>query len=158
MANVKPIPDGYHTVTPSFTFKDCRKAIEFYKKAFGAKNAQIFPAPDGKSTMHATIEIGNSIIMMGDEMPGVCSSAQTLGNSPIGLYIYVEDADKLFNQAVTAGATSIMPMSDVFWGDRCGCVVDPFGYKWNIATHKQDLTEEQVKKGAEAFFAQLGKK
>jgi uncharacterized glyoxalase superfamily protein PhnB len=137
MANAKPIPDGYHTVTPSFTFKDCKKAIEFYKKAFGGKNAQVFPTPDGKRTMHATIEIGNSIIMMGDEWPGMCTSAETQGDSPIGLYIYVEDADKLFNQAVAAGATSVMPMSDAFWGDRCGCVKDPFGYKWNIGRSRK---------------------
>jgi len=96
--------------------------------------------------------------MMGDEMPGMCASAETLGDSPIGMYLYVEDADKLFNQAVAMGATSVMPMSDAFWGDRCGCIKDPFGYKWNIATHTRDLTSDEIKKGAEAFFAQMSKK
>lgn len=150
----KPIPDGYHTVSPSFTFKDCRKAIAYYKKAFGAKNEKVFPTLDGQGVMHATLEIGNSIIMMGDEMPGMtCKSAETLGASPINFFIYVEDADQLFKQAVSAGAKADMPMYDAFWGDRCGHVTDPFGYSWMIATHKRDLTPEQIAEGAKAFFA-----
>ena len=156
----KPIPDGYHAVTPSFTFRDCKKAIEFYKKAFGAKNPQIFPAPDGKGVMHAVIQIGDSHIMMGDEKPGMsCKSAETLGESPISFFLYVQDADAVFKQAVNAGATAVMPMYDAFWGDRCGHVKDPFGYSWMIATHKKDLSREEVTEGAKAFFAQTaGKK
>ncbi len=157
----QPIPDGFHTLTPSFTFKDSKKAIEFYKKAFGAKVLDLMPDPSGRRTMHATIQIGNSIVMMGDEMPGSenCSkSAETTGNSPISLYVYVPDADTAFKQAVSAGATVNMPVADMFWGDRAGSLKDPFGYSWMIATHKQDLTNDQIRKGAEAFFAQMAKK
>ena len=157
----KPIPEGYHSVTPSFTFKDSRKAIEFYKKAFGAKVLDLMPDPSGRRTMHATIQIGNSMVMMGDEMPGsenCAKSAETLGSSPISLYVYVPDADQAFKQAVAAGATAGMPVADMFWGDRAGQVQDPFGYSWMIATHTRDLSKDEVRKGAEAFFAQVAKK
>ncbi len=157
----KPIPEGYHAVTPSFTFKDSQKAIGFYKKAFSAKVLDVFPNPTGRGIMHATIQIGDSIVMMGDEMPGAencAKSAETLGNSPISLYLYVPDADAAFKQAVAAGGTTVMPVMDMFWGDRAGSIKDPFGYSWMIATHKQDLTQEQIRKGAETFFAQMAKK
>ena len=155
----QPIPAGYHAVTPSFTFKDSRKAIEFYKKAFGAKVLGIFQNPSGRGIMHATIQIGDSIVMMGDENPGQnCKSAETLGGSPISLFVYVPNADATFKQAVAAGGMAAMPVADMFWGDRAGSIKDPFGYSWMIATHTQDLTDEQVRKGAEAFFAQMAKK
>jgi uncharacterized glyoxalase superfamily protein PhnB len=156
----KPIPEGYHTVTPSFTFKDSRKAIEFYKKAFGAKVLDLVPNLNGQGIMHATIQIGNSIVMMGDEMPAgenCPKSAETLGNSPISLYVYVPNVDEAFKQAVAAGGTETMPVADMFWGDRVGQIKDPFGYLWMIATHKQDLTDDQIRKGAETFFAQMAK-
>jgi len=153
-----PIPTGYHTVTPSLTFKDSQKAIEFYKKAFGAEVLDLFPSPTGRGIMHATIKIGDSIVMMGDENPGQsCQSAETLGGSPIGLYLYVTNADAVFTQAVAAGGTAAMPVADMFWGDRMGQIKDPFGYSWMIATHTQDLTQDQISKGAEAFFAQMAK-
>ena len=156
---VKSIPEGYHSVTPDLTLKDSLKAIKFYKKAFGAKEMGVFPSPDGKSTMHAVIKIGDSIIMMGDERPGEsCESAETLGASPVSLFIYVPDVDKVFNQAVDAGAEITMPLDDMFWGDRCGTVKDPFGYSWMIATHSRDMTWEEVQKGAEAFFAAAAKR
>ncbi len=155
---IKTIPEGFHTVTPSLTLKDSLKAIAFYEKAFGAKNAEVFPSPDGKHTMHATIRIGDSILMMGDEMSDMgCKSAESLGASPISLYVYVPDVDAVFEQAVAAGATEVMPVADMFWGDRCGTLKDPFGYQWTIATHKRDLTEKEVQKGAEAFFAAMEK-
>ena len=157
----KPIPEGYHAITPSFTFKDSKKAIEFYKKAFGAKVLDLFPNPLGQGIMHATIQIGNSVLMMGDEMPNAekcAKSAETLGSSPISLYVYVADADATFKQAVAAGGIVTMPMMDMFWGDRAGNIKDPFGYSWMIATHKRDLTPDEIKKGAEAFFAQMAKK
>lgn len=155
----KPIPQGYHSVTPSFTFKDSQKAIDFYKKAFGAKVLDIFPSLDGRGIMHATMQIGDSILMMGDERPGPgCKSAETLGNSPISLFIYVSNVDAAFKQAVAAGAIATMPVADMFWGDRAGTIKDPFGYSWMIATRTQDLTQEQIRKGAEAFFAQMAKK
>ena len=151
------IPAGYRTVTPSFTFKDSKKAIEFYQKAFGAKVLDLFPNLTGPGIMHATIQIGDSIIMMGDEGPQ-CQSAETLGSSPITLFIYVPNADATFKQAVAAGGTVAMPMAEMFWGDRAGSIKDPFGYSWMIATHTRDLTQEQIRKGAEAFFAQMAKK
>ena len=155
----KAIPDGYHTLTPSFTFKSSKKAIEFFQKAFSAKVLDVFPNLAGEGIMHATIQIGDSIVMMGDENPGQnCKSAETLGSSPISLYVYVSDADAVFKQAVAAGGTAIMPVADMFWGDRAGSFKDPFGYSWMIATHKQDLTNEQIQKGAEAFFSQMAKK
>jgi len=154
----KPIPEGYHAVSPSFTFKDSQKAIDFYKKAFGAKVLDVFPHLTGRGIMHATIQIGDSILMMGDEMPGQnCKSAETLGASPISFYLYVSNADAVFKQAIAAGCTVVMPVEDMFWGDRGGNVKDPFGYSWMIATHTQDLTTDQIRKGAEAFFAQLQK-
>ena len=158
---VNAMPEGYSTVTPSFTFKDSRKAIEFYKKAFSANVLDLMLDPSGRRTMHATIQIGHSIVMMGDEMPGAenCTkSAETLGSCPISLYVYVPDADAAFKQAVAAGGTAAMPMADMFWGDRAGSIQDPFGYSWMIATHKHDLTHEQIGKAAEAFFAHMAKK
>src|SRR5262249_33974562 len=119
----QPIPEGYHTLTPSFTFKDSKKAIDFYKKAFDAEVLDSFPNLTGQGIMHATIKIGNSILMMGDEMPNAenCSkSAETVGTSPITLYIYVTDADAAFKQAVAAGGAEVMPVGDMFWGDRAG--------------------------------------
>ena len=157
----KPIPDGYHSVTPSFTFKDSKKAIEFYTNAFGANVVDLFPGPGGQGIMHATLQIGDSIVMMGDENPhaeNCAKSAETLGNSPISLYLYVSNVDAAFNPAVAAGAAAAMPVADMFWGDRVGQVKDPFGYLWTIATHKQDLTNDEIQKGAEAFFAQMAKK
>lgn len=159
MAN--PIPNGYHTVTPSFTFKDSKKAIEFYKEALDAKVLDLFPHPSGQGIMHGTLQIGDSIVMMGDENPAAenCGkSAETLGGSPISLYLYVPNVDAAFNQAVEAGAAATMPVADMFWGDRVGQIKDPFGYLWTMATHKQDLTNDEVRKGAEAFFAQMAKK
>ncbi|MFI5363129.1 MAG: VOC family protein [Elusimicrobiota bacterium] len=153
---MKPIPEGYHTVTPNFTFKDSRKAIEFYKKALGAVELAVFPAPGGKGVMHAVLKIGNSIIMMGDENPEMnCRSAESLGASPISLYVYVENADAAFKKAVAAGAAATTPLQDAFWGDRFGVVKDPFGYSWNIATHTKDLTPEQLQKAAEEAMAHV---
>jgi len=156
----KPVPEGYHAVTPSLTFKDSQKAIDFYKKAFGAKVLDLMPSPTGRGVMHATMQIGNSILMMGDENPSPnCSkSAETLGSSPVSLYVYVPNVDAAFKQAVEAGGTATMPVADMFWGDRAGNIRDPFGYAWMIATHKQDLNNDEIKKGAEAFFAQMPKK
>jgi len=156
----QPIPAGYHSLTPNFTFKDSKKAIEFYQKAFSAKVLGVFPRPGGQGTMHATLQIGNSILMMGDEMPGAPNcpkSAETVGSSPISLFLYVPDVDAAFQQAIGAGATQTMPVMDMFWGDRCGSLKDPFGYSWMLATHKKDLTEQQIAEGAAAFFTQMPK-
>ena len=155
---VKAIPEGFNTITPCLTLKNSLEAIEFYEKAFGAKNLGVFPSPDGKRTMHAVIKIGESILMMGDEWPEQnCKSAESLGASPISLYIYVPNVDEVFEQAVDAGGTEIMPLSEMFWGDRCGTLKDPFGYSWTIATHTRDLTREEVQEGAQSFFAAAAK-
>ena len=154
---VQPIPPGFSTFTPSFTFKDAAKAIEFYERAFNAQVIDRLPGPDGKSVMHASLKIGESMMMLGNEMPGSeeCSkSAETLGQCPITLYLYVPDADRAFEQAVSAGATAAMAVTDMFWGDRAGMVKDPFGYSWMIATHIKDMSAEEVKQAAADFFKQ----
>src|SRR5579863_10452942 len=129
IAMVNPIPSGYHALTPSFSFKDSKKAIEFYKKAFGATVLDLFPSMDGKGIMHASLKIGDSIFMLGDEMGDMNRSAETVGSSPISLFVYMEDADKAFKQAVDAGAKVIYPVAEMFWGDRAGNLKDPFGYQ-----------------------------
>jgi PhnB protein len=153
----KAIPGGYRSLTPSLTFKDTQKAMDFYQKAFGAKVDDVFPNPSGKGVMHATMLIGDWIIMMGDEMPG-CPSVEALGGSPMGLFLYVPDVDAAFAKAVAAGATVTMPVADMFWGDRCGNLKDPFGYAWMVATHTRDLSKEEIRKGGEAFFAGMAGK
>jgi len=145
------IPEGFQSVTPYLTFKDTKKSLAFYENALGATILEVLPMPDGKGTMHATLKIGNSILMMGDEMPD-CPSAETQGGSSISLFVYVPDVDTAFKQAINAGATETMPVMDMFWGDRCGNLTDPFGYSWMIGTHKRDLTPEEIQEGAKEFF------
>lgn len=152
--NVKAIPDGYHTITPYLVVSDGARAIEFYKKAFGAQQIFRMDAPGGK-VMHAEIKIGDSIFMLTEESPETgCLAPTSLKGNPLSLYLYVEDVDGAFNQAVKAGAKVLMPVQDMFWGDRYGQVSDPSGHRWSLATHKQDLTPEQVEEGAKKFFAQ----
>lgn len=156
-SQVKPIPTGYHSITPALTVRDADKAIEFYKRALGAEERMRFLGPDGKSIMHAEIKIGDSIIFLGEERPDMgCHGPQGLGGTTVSLYLYVQDVDKAFTRAVTAGAKTKMPVADMFWGDRCGQVTDPFGHNWTIATHKEDLTLEEIYKRGQAFFAQMG--
>lgn len=151
---VDPIPKGYHTITPSLTVRGAEKAIEFYKRAFGAEEFFRMPTPDGKGLMHAELKIGDSRLFLMDECPdGGCRSPQSLGGTAVALHLYVSDADALFKRAVAAGATVRMPMQDAFWGDRYGRVVDPFGYEWGIATRKQDLTPDQIRNRATACVA-----
>lgn len=156
MSNVKPIPEGFHTMTPHLIVRDAAKAIEFYKKAFGAEEIMRMPGPDGKTVMHAELKIGDSMMMLCEEFPQMerWVAPQSLKGTTVAICLYVENADKAFQRAVDAGATVSMPMMDAFWGDRYGKVTDPFGHEWEMATHKQDLTPEQIGKGAEAFFAQ----
>jgi uncharacterized glyoxalase superfamily protein PhnB len=155
----KWIPEGFHSVTPMCMFKDARKAIEFYKRAFGAEELFAMPGPDGKGVMHAEVRIGDSIIMMGEENPQEpCKSAETMGGSPVSFYIYVENADQAYRTALQAGAEAQMPVEDMFWGDRTGTVKDPFGYSWTLATHIKDLTMQEIQQGAQAFFARMAKK
>jgi PhnB protein len=150
----KAVPEGYHSVTPIFVFKDAHKAIEFYKKAFGAEEQYVMPGPDGKGVMHALIRIGNSAIMMGEEHPQEpCKSAETMGGSPVSFYIYLKNVDEAFATALAAGAKATMPVQEMFWGDRVGTVQDPFGHTWWLATHIKDLTPEEIRQGAQAAFA-----
>ncbi len=142
--SVKPIPDGYHNLTPYMTVRDAARAIEFYKQAFGAVEKGVMHGPDGK-IMHAELRIGDSIFMLADEFPQYGAlSPQSTGGSGMGLHIYTEDVDGAFDRAVKAGATVEMPVSDMFWGDRYGKLGDPFGHKWSIATHKRDMSGDEM--------------
>ena len=154
--SVKPIPEGFHSVTPSLVVRDAARAIDFYKKAFGAQELMRMPGPDGK-IMHAEIKIGDSIIFLGEESPMMnhVKSPQTLGSCTGTLNIYVPNVDQVFQQAVSAGGKEVMPVTDQFWGDRYGNLVDPFGYSWGIGTHKEDLKPAEVEQRAQQFFAQM---
>jgi PhnB protein len=146
--NVKPVPEGYHTVTPYLVVSDAKRALEFYKKAFGAETKASMPAPDGR-VMHAEIKIGNSMLFLADEFPEFSpdtKSPQSTGSVTGTIFLYVPDADAVFKRAVDAGAKVNMPLSDMFWGDRFGKVIDPFGHHWGIATHKEELTGEEIEK------------
>ena len=153
---VKAIPEGFNSISAHLVVRDCAKAIEFYKKAFGAEQIFAMPSPDGK-IMHAEMKFGNSTLMMCEEMPEMgATSPQALNGSAVTVHLYVEDADKTFDQAVEAGATATMPLMDAFWGDRYGKVTDPFGHQWEICTHKEDLTPQEIGKRAGEFFANMG--
>jgi PhnB protein len=141
---VKSIPDGYHTVTPYLIIRGATEAIDFYKNAFGATELFRMPTPEGKIG-HAEIKIGDSSIMLADEYPEMgYKGPQSLGGSPLSLMIYVEDVDTVFNQAVAAGATIKEALQDKFYGDRMGTVVDPYGHIWHVATHKEDVSPEEM--------------
>jgi len=157
---VKPVPDGYHTVTPHLVLDDCAKAIDFYKKAFGATETVRMPAPGGKIA-HAEIQVGDSRVMMNDEMPpmpgqpGVYKSPKAAGLSTSALFLYVEDADKAFDRAVKAGCTARQSPTDMFWGDRWGQVIDPFGHTWGLATHIEDVPPSEMGKRHQEFMAKM---
>jgi uncharacterized glyoxalase superfamily protein PhnB len=158
MAKVKPIPEGSHTITPGLVVRGGKKALEFYKAAFGAKELGVMYGPDGKSVMHAELKIGDSKLYIGDEMPEMGAvSPQKLGGSPVTLHIYTEDCDALFKRAVAAGAKVKMPLADMFWGDRYGKVTDPFGHEWGISTHKEDVSEAEMEKRGKEWMASMPK-
>ena len=149
------IPKGLHTVTPSLVVAGAAKAIDFYKKALGAEELSRFPGPDGK-IMHAEIRIGDSTIMLADEMPDQgAKGPKSYGGTPVSFFVYRENVDAAWKQAVDAGAKPVMPLADQFWGDRAGCLEDPFGHQWWLAQHIQDLTPEQLKRSADAHFSQM---
>jgi len=150
MSKPKPIPEGYHTATPYLIIKDAAKAIEFYKKAFGAKEMMRMSQPDGRIG-HAEIKIGDSPILLADEFPEMgARSPQSLGGSPVSILLYVADVDAFAKQAVTAGAKVVRPIKDQFYGDRSGSFEDPFGHQWHIATHVEDVAPEEMHKRAAA--------
>lgn len=143
---VKPIPDGYHTVTPYLIMKKAGAAIDFYKKAFGAKELFRMPGPNG-AVMHAEIQIGNSIIMLADEYPDMgFVGPETRGGATSSILLYVEDVDSFVKKVETAGAKTLRPLQDQFYGDRSATYADPFGHVWTVATHKEDLTPEEIEK------------
>ena len=158
MAKAKsPIPEGFHTVTPQLILDNAAQAIDWYKKALGAEEVSRATGPDGK-ILHADLKIGNSHIMMNDAMGGA-KGPKALGGSPMSLWVYVENADALFNRAVGAGA-KVEPgpmgqISDQFWGDRCGTINDPQGYRWTIATHKEDLTPQEMKQRQDEWMKKM---
>jgi PhnB protein len=152
----KPIPEGYHTVTPYLAVKNAADAIEFYKRAFGAQEVERMPGPGGQGVMHAELKIGDSRVMLSDEFPGSgCSSPQSIGGTTCQLFLYVDDVDAAHKKAVAAGAKSTMAVADMFWGDRYGKVSDPFGHQWGMATHKEDVSPAEMRKRSEAFFAEM---
>lgn len=154
---IKAIPDGYHSITPYIVVEDTTEAIDFYKRAFDAKEISSNRLKDGK-VIHAQIKVGDSFIMLSDEFPmGQCKSPKSIGGTPVMLHLFTENVDKLFNQAVSSGATVVMPVMNMFWGDRYGQIKDPFGHVWSIATHKEDLSPEEIQKKGEEAFSQMQK-
>lgn len=144
MADVKKRPEGYHTLTPYFCFKSADAAISWYRDALGATEVYRFPTPDG-GVAHAELQIGDSRLMLSDEMPAWGNkSAQTMGGSPIGFHVYVDDADTAFDRAIKAGATVQRPVVNQFYGDRSGTFIDPFGYQWTVGTHIEDVSNEEL--------------
>ena len=155
MAN--PIPAGFRTLTPHIVVADGAAALEFYKKAFGAEERFRLLVPGGDTVMHAQMNIGDSVLMLGSEFPPDCLSPKKRGGTGVFLHLYVADADAAFDRAVKAGCTIKMPMSDTFWGDRYGIVEDLSGHQWSIATHKHDLTQDQLATNAKEFMAKMAK-
>lgn len=150
--SVKAIPAGHHTVTPYLAIKNAVQALDFYKKAFGATEVNKLIMPDGRLG-HAEIRLGDSIIMMADEFPEYGGkSPQTLGGTPVNIHLYVEDVDAFFKNAVAAGAKERKPIKDQFYGDRSGQLEDPYGHLWWVATHKEDVSPQEMQKRVQAMF------
>jgi PhnB protein len=155
---VRPIPEGFHSVTPHITVRDAKAALEFYKKALGAQVLHVSHTPNGK-VMHATMKIGDSIIMMNDEFPEMGGSPAPRGEAQgFTLHVYVDNVDSLFKQAESAGATVKMPLQDQFWGDRYGIVMDPYGFKWSLATHVKDVSPEELQKAMDDMSKQMAQR
>lgn len=150
-AKVKAIPDGYHSATPYLIIDGAARALDFYKRAFDAKELMRIPAPNDRIG-HAEIRIGNSVIMLADEHPEMdARSPAHYGGSPVSILLYLEDVDKQFQQAIAAGATEIRPVADQFYGDRSGTLTDPFGHWWTVATHIEDVSEEEMQRRMQAM-------
>jgi uncharacterized glyoxalase superfamily protein PhnB len=157
MASVNPVPQGMHTLTPNLVLRDCARAIDFYKQALGAQERARMPSPDGKKIWHAELIVGDSTFFLNDEMPGMGRPAPTAADpSPVTLWLYVPDCDAAFDRAMKAGGKQTYAPTDMFWGDRCAGVADPFGYVWSFATHQKDMTEEEMRRGGEEFAQRMG--
>ncbi len=155
---ISAIPKGYHSVTPVLIVKRAEQAIEFYKKAFGAKELHRTYVPGGNIIMHAEVQIGDSRIMLNDEFPEMnCKSPQSVGGASTALYVYVKDVQKIFTQAAAAGATVTMPVMDAFWGDTTGQLIDPYGHVWSFATRKRNLSPKEMRKAQEGWLAEMAK-
>jgi PhnB protein len=152
---VKPIPEGYHSLTPYLAVPDAARAIDFYKQAFGAREINRMPGPDGK-VAHAELQIGDSKLMLSDPFEqSTVRPPSERGGPTASIFMYVEDCDATFEQATAAGAQVEMALQDMFWGDRFGSLVDPFGHLWSIATHKEDLSEEEMAERSKSAMAQM---
>lgn len=151
-ANVKPIPDGYRSVTPYLMVKGAVEAIEFYKKAFGARERMRVPGPGGK-IMHAEIEIGDSVVMLAEEFADMGALGPlSIGGTPVGIHLYVENVDALYKQALSAGAKQERPLQNQFYGDRSGSLIDPFGHKWHLAQHVEDVPTAEIDRRLQEFM------
>jgi PhnB protein len=155
-SGVRPVLDGFHTITPHLVIRGVQAAIEFYKKALGATAVVCMPGPGGK-VMHAELKIGDSMLFLADDFPDMGSFAPS-GPSPVVLHLYVLDCDKTYNQAIAAGATPQMPPADMFWGDRYAKFKDPFGHNWSVATHIEDVPPEEMPKRSAAAMAAFQRK
>ncbi len=153
MAQPQAVPEGMHTITPQLTIDGCDRAIEWYGRAFGAVLVSRAPDPTGKKVWHAALRIGDSILYLNDAFPEMGGPAQ-----PASLWLYADRIDDLWKRAVDAGGKITMPIADMFWGDRMGTLVDPFGNRWSLAQRMKDLTPEEMKKAQDAFVASLPKK
>ncbi|MCO5167541.1 MAG: VOC family protein [Planctomycetes bacterium] len=152
----RPIPEGYGTVTPVLSCADARGEIDFLVRAFGGVERFAMPGPDGQRIMHAEVQVGTSVVMLGSAAPEMgCRSARELGGSPAGFYLYVEDVDAAFAKATGAGATAKQPPTDMFWGDRVGTVECPEGFQWTLATHQHDYTPEQIEEGQRRWLESM---
>jgi PhnB protein len=155
-SKVKPIPEGYHSVTPYLIVDGAAAAIDFYKTAFGAVERMRFPAPGGR-VGHAEIAIGGSVIMLADEHPDMgARGPRAFGGSPVTIHLYVEQVDAVVDRAITAGATVQRPVADMFYGDRAGSITDPFGHSWHLATHIEDVPPDELRRRAETVMKQHG--
>jgi PhnB protein len=149
---IKPVPDGYHSVTPYLIIKGAARAIDFYKQTFGATERMRMNGPDGQ-VGHAELQIGDSIVMLADEHPSMGHrSPQSLGGTPVSLMVYVERVDDTFKRAIAAGAKEVQPVKDQFYGDRSGSFQDPFGHVWTVSTHVEDVSPEEMRRRSEEFL------
>jgi PhnB protein len=156
MGDVKPIPEGYHSITPYLIIDGAADALEYYKKAFGA--TELFRMEHQGKIGHAEMKIGDSPFMLGDEMPQMgYRGPKALGGSPVGIMIYVDDCDTIFNQAIAAGGTEVKPLQDQFYGDRSGTITDPFGHVWHISTHKEDVPADEMDRRVKEAMKQMGR-
>ena len=149
---VRAIPEGYHSITPGLTCKDAARAMDFYKQIFGATEIMRMPGPNGQ-VMHGELRIGDSVIFVSDEFPGMSCEPTPGATNPVYIFLYTENVDATFNRAVAAGAKVDMPLMDQFWGDRYGKITDPFGHQWGLAQHVEDIAPEEMKRRSEEWTA-----